>query len=127
MKQAFEALIGALASEDQLRASKLVLDLVAIQLHGQDLTDLWDIPDPMGTLASIMSKENRGPPEARLLWSSGKETLLACYHVGIYSDRVLIGQGNFIIMFNMNSLFEFKKMFKKISFRFKLYDMVYLP
>ena len=55
MKQAFEALIGALASEDQSRASKLVLDLVAIQLHGQDLTDLWDIPDPMGTLASILS------------------------------------------------------------------------
>ena len=95
MSQTFEALIGALAaSEDsQSKASKLVLDLVATQLHGQDLTDVWDIADPMETLASILEKSNRGPPEARLLWSSGKETLLACYHVGIYSDRELIGQG----------------------------------
>ena len=42
-----------------------------------------------------MANENRGEPEARLLWASGKETLLACYHVGIYSDKQLIGQGNF--------------------------------
>lgn len=92
MSQVFEALIGALASEDEFRASKLVLDLVATQLHGQDLTDLWDLPDPMGTLEAILTKENRGLPEARLLWSSGKETILACYHVGVYSDRELIGQ-----------------------------------
>ena len=108
MSQVFEALIGALASEDELRASKLVLDLVAIQLHGQDLTDLWDLADPMGTLEDILSKENRGLPEARLLWSSGKETILACYHVGVYSDREIIGQGttyNYIYL-NVKSVYE---------------------
>ena len=34
-----------------------------------------------------------GEPVSRLLWVSGKETILACYHVGIYSDKELIGQG----------------------------------
>jgi len=91
MATTFEAIIAAL--EDRGRAEKLVLDLLAIQLHGQDLTEIWDIADPMGVLASILKNEKRGEPEARLLWVSGKETLLACYHVGIYSDKELIGQG----------------------------------
>lgn len=95
MSQVFEAVIGALSERSLSSASKLVLDLVATQLHGQDLTDIWDIRDPMKTLSKIMAQENRGQPEARLLWSSGTETLLACYHVGIYSsnDKELIGQG----------------------------------
>merc|ERR1711874_346356 len=46
----------------------------------------------MSTLASVLSNEKRGEPEARLLWTSGKETLLACYHVGIHGDKQLIGQ-----------------------------------
>jgi len=96
LKKVFEAIIGALATSDKVegpsRASRLVLDLVATQLHGKDLTDIWDIPDPMKTLSTIMVNENRGEPEARLLWASGKESLLACYHVGIYSDQQLIGQ-----------------------------------
>ena len=95
MSQVFEAIIGAQASEDISRASSLVLDLVAVQLHGQDLTDIWDIKNPMATLSTILANENRGQPEARLLWASGKETILACFHVGIYSDKELIGQGQY--------------------------------
>jgi len=90
MATTFEAIIGAM--EDKERAQRLVLDLVAIQLQGEDLSEIWDIADPMSTLASVLSNEKRGEPEARLLWVSGKETLLACYHVGIYSDKELIGQ-----------------------------------
>ena len=86
LKKVFEAIIGALATSDKVegpsRASRLVLDLVATQLHGKDLTDIWDIPNPMKTLSTILVNENRGEPEARLLWASGKESLLACYHVG---------------------------------------------
>ena len=51
MKQVFEAIIGALATSNKdtgpSRASRLVLDLVATQLHGKDLTDIWDIQNPM--------------------------------------------------------------------------------
>ena len=49
LKKVFEAIIGALATSDKVegpsRASRLVLDLVATQLHGKDLTDIWDIPN----------------------------------------------------------------------------------
>lgn len=100
MRQVFEAVIGALSERSLSRAQQLVLDLVATQLHGQDLTDIWDIRDPMKTLSKIMAGENRGQPQARLLWSSGKETLLACYHVGIYSeDKELLGQGKVSFFF----------------------------
>ena len=97
MATTFEAIIGAM--EDKERAQRLVLDLVAIQLQGEDLSEIWDIADPMSTLASVLSNEKRGEPEARLLWVSGKETLLACYHVGIYSDKELIGQGKKTFLF----------------------------
>ena len=50
----------------------------------------------MKTLSTIMVNEKRGEPEARLLWASGKEYLLACYHVGIYFDRQLIGQDKYL-------------------------------
>ena len=37
------AIFGALASTQRPRAERLILDLVATQLHGKDLTDLWDV------------------------------------------------------------------------------------
>jgi len=92
MREVFEAVIGALTASDPSAASRLVLDLVATQLHGKDLTDVWNLKDPMTTLAKILENENRGEPESRLLWAGGKDTILACYHVGIYSDKELIGK-----------------------------------
>jgi hypothetical protein len=41
----------------------------------------------------VLKNSNKGEPVSRLLWTSAKETILACYHVGIYSDKELIGQG----------------------------------
>jgi hypothetical protein len=32
---------------------RFVLDLVAPQLHGLDLTDVWNLHDPMGYLAKV--------------------------------------------------------------------------
>jgi len=32
-------------------------------------------------------------PEARLIDHFGKDSVMACYYVGIYSDRVLLGKG----------------------------------
>ena len=52
----------------------------------------------MKTLSTIMVKEKRGEPEAWLLWDSGKESLFACYNLGIYFDRQLIGQGKYLFI-----------------------------
>ena len=53
----------------------------------------------------VLKNSNMGEPVSRLLWSSSKETILACYHVGIYSDKELIGQGTFNWYFPEPSVF----------------------
>ena len=92
------ALFGALSESPSAgpdRASRLVLDLVAKQLSSvRDVIALWPLDDPMATLAAVLRNEGRGEPEARLQWVSGRETMMACYHVGVYADKELIGQGD---------------------------------
>ena len=46
----------------------------------------------MGVLALLLLRRGRGPPEARLFWSSGPKSVLACHHVGIDSDKEIIGR-----------------------------------
>nr|KAG5704503.1 hypothetical protein BaRGS_003814 [Batillaria attramentaria] len=74
------------------RAEALVRDLVLAQLVGVDLSELWSVVNPMGLLMATLHAQGRGPPEPRLLWTAGKRTVMSVYHVGIYSDRRLIGQ-----------------------------------
>ncbi len=106
-KQTFYALVEALRlTEDSEETSsstspqpasrwrRFVVDLVAARLHGQDLSDVWDVSDPMGTLARILAQAGRGEPESRLLWESGVDSILGCTHIGVYSDKELIGQGD---------------------------------
>ena len=47
----------------------------------------------MAALATVLSNDGRGEPESRLLWAAGKDTMMACFHIGVYSDRELLGQG----------------------------------
>jgi len=90
--KAFKAVVGALAANDGVRAEKFILDLVAVQLVGKNIDDIWDIRSPMSILTTILDNEERGEPEARLLWRSGPSTLLSSFAVGIYSDKQLIGE-----------------------------------
>ncbi|TRY71079.1 hypothetical protein TCAL_01170 [Tigriopus californicus] len=90
----FRALVGVLVEsghEDQ--AKRFIYDLVVPQLHVQDINEIWDIKDPMRLLMTILKNEGKSEPESRLLWVSGLDTIMACYHVGIYVDKELIGQG----------------------------------
>ena len=47
----------------------------------------------MAALARVLANDGRGEPESRLLWAAGKDTMMACFHIGVYSDRELLGQG----------------------------------
>ena len=47
----------------------------------------------MAALARVLANDGRGEPESRLLWAAGKDTLMACFHIGVYSDKELVGQG----------------------------------
>lgn len=92
-QQVLRALVGALAEgSGEERAARFVVDLVAAQLHVQDINELWEIADPMAALARVLANDGRGEPESRLLWAAGKDTLMACFHIGVYSDKELVGQ-----------------------------------
>lgn len=99
-RRTFLAIVGALTescgagSQQMARVRRFIIDILACQLYTQDLNELWEIDNPMAVLMNILKNEGRAAPESRLLWLSGKDTILACYHVGIYSNKELIGQGN---------------------------------
>jgi len=98
MADTFRALVSALwqsgsqPETSQARTRKFVVDVVATQLDNQDLVEVWDVPDPVNTLVNLCRNQGMEEPESRLLWASGKGTIMACYHVGFYSGQELIGQ-----------------------------------
>ena len=71
--------------------------MLATQLHGVDILEVWDVRDPIEVVAKICRNLGMADPEVRLIWSSGKGTIMACYHVGFYSGEQLIGQGKSLI------------------------------
>lgn len=91
------AIVGALAEDSPIRATRLVIDLMGSQLHVQDINQLWDLEHPMKILTSVLENDQekwKGErPESRLIWVSGKDTMFACFHVGIYCNKEIIGQG----------------------------------
>ncbi len=54
MAEVLLALVAALnESCGAERTIRFILDLIAPQLHGLDLTDVWDLQNPMGYLAKV--------------------------------------------------------------------------
>ncbi|CAH8499565.1 unnamed protein product [Schistosoma turkestanicum] len=92
LTHAFMALVGALAKDKMERAHLFIRDFILARLSDIDLTELISIPDPLPLLQGILKSEGRGPPETRLLYQSSMNTVLACFEVGIYSDRQLVGE-----------------------------------
>lgn len=87
------AVVGALAKDQGKERAKLfVQDFIITQLKGKELSDLWDVVNPMGLLRNVLESQGREEPEPRLLWETGSETVVAAYVVGIYSNKQLIGQ-----------------------------------
>jgi len=94
LRTCLQALIGALGSTDQARASQLVIDLLASQLHGKELLEICDksLSDPMRVLRNILNNSQLPAPEPRLLFQTGPETILSSHQVGVYCNQELIGQ-----------------------------------
>ena len=89
---------------DLITDSMTINVLFAAQVHNiinpfycffdrQDINELWEMGDPMAALATVLANDGRGEPESRLLWAAGKDTMMACFHIGVYSDKELLGQG----------------------------------
>ncbi|XP_067933968.1 large ribosomal subunit protein mL44-like [Watersipora subatra] len=78
--------------EGQGKAECFVRDFLISQLVGEDLDDIYKLKDGMTQLEGVLAKLERGKPEPRLIDQFGQETLMACYYVGIYSDKQLLGK-----------------------------------
>lgn len=91
----FEAVVAALAAKNnEARAEKFVIDFVATQLQGRDMDEIIAFRDPMRVLRQVVENEghNGNDLTSRMLWTTGKATMLACYHIGLYVDGKLLGE-----------------------------------
>ena len=68
--------------------------MIVTQLYGKDVNEIWNPVNPVGILAEILAREGKAEPEFRLIRQAGHGTILAAYHVGVYSDKILIASGN---------------------------------
>jgi len=94
MSNSFKAVVAALEMSSGLeRARMFVQDLVLSQLHGKDINELWNPMDPLGILNNILKSNGMSGSELRLLRQAGANSLLAVYHVGVYSNKKLIASG----------------------------------
>merc|ERR1719508_380793 len=92
LAQTLQALIGALSHTDSTRADKFVTDIIATQIAGKDINEIWSLTDPMKTLTNILTSSGLPPPESRLLWQTGPATILSSHMVGVFCDKEIIGQ-----------------------------------
>lgn len=93
LANAFRAIVGALLkSSGEERAAHFVRDFVITQLQGKDVNEYWQIDDPWAMLTSFVEKEGVNV-EPRLIGEVGKNTMLACYRVGLYVDKKMVSSG----------------------------------
>uniref|UniRef100_A0AAG5CY57 Large ribosomal subunit protein mL44 n=2 Tax=Anopheles atroparvus TaxID=41427 RepID=A0AAG5CY57_ANOAO len=89
-----KAIVAALQrSSGEERCFLFVRDFICSALNQRDLYEYLNITDPLLMLQEYCKEKNLANPEPRLIGTLGKNTLLAAYNVGIYSDRKLLGKG----------------------------------
>ncbi|XP_077302076.1 mitochondrial ribosomal protein L44 [Arctopsyche grandis] len=89
----FKAVVGALIqSSGEERAGHFVRDFVITNLNRVDVNHLWEIQNPIEMLSEILQKSNK-VAEPRLIQAVGKNSILACYRVGIYVDKDMFCAG----------------------------------
>lgn len=92
--KSFKALVAALEkSSGEERARTFVHDFVLTQLYGKDVNELWNPTDPVGNLNTILNKNGLEEAEFRLIRKAGANSLLAVYHVAVYSDKTFVASG----------------------------------
>lgn len=79
-------------------AANFVRDFLIVKLAEKDLIEIWNPANPVEYLNDILHKQNKSPAEPRLIGQAGQNTLLAVYHVAMYSDKIFLGSGNFIYL-----------------------------
>lgn len=87
-----KALIGALLqSQNEKTAYLFVRDFIVTQLAGKDVNDYLQIKNYLEVLNDILKRDGKEECEPRILCETAVNTILANYHVGVYSNKQLIG------------------------------------
>lgn len=84
-------------SSGDSRAALFVRDFIITQIADKDLHQFWEPEEPIKLLSEILARDGIQSPEPRLIGSSGKNTILACFRVGLYTphNKQMIGLGKF--------------------------------
>jgi len=93
-----KSIIAALIeSSSDSRAALFVRDFILTQISDKDLHQIWEPKEPISLLSEILARDGIQSPEPRLIGCSGKNTILACFRVGLYTphDKQMIGLGKF--------------------------------
>ncbi|XP_054155229.1 39S ribosomal protein L44, mitochondrial-like, partial [Oppia nitens] len=86
------SIVGAIAEDNGVKkANNFVLDFILTYILNKDVLEIWQIPNPKFQLRNILNRQQLSEPEYRLLRESASGTIEACYVVGIYVDKQLIG------------------------------------
>lgn len=94
LASSLKAVIGALfESSGDARAYEFIRDFIITQLNQKDINELWQIDNPLELLKEICKDKKLAALEPRLISDLGKNTLLAAYQVGLYSNKQLLGSG----------------------------------
>ncbi|GFU28347.1 ribosomal protein L44, mitochondrial [Nephila pilipes] len=89
-----KAVIGSIATDSGIpRAENFVLDFICPQLIGKDVFEIWDLENPLDILNEILQRHGLEECEPRLIFESGRNSIEAIYHVGLYSNREYLGRG----------------------------------
>jgi large subunit ribosomal protein L44 len=90
-----KAVVGAILKEHgSKRMERFVIDLILTYLQDKDIFEIWDIPDSKATLNHILANESLPPFEPRLVRDTGRNTIQACFMVGLYVNQRHIGTGS---------------------------------
>lgn len=94
LASSLKAVIGALfESSGDARTYEFIRDFIITQLNQKDVNEYWQIDSPLELLKEICKDKKLATPEPRLISDLGKNTLLAAYQIGFYSNKQLIGSG----------------------------------
>lgn len=90
----FKAIVGALHEcQGVSRANLFIRDLVLTQLARKELCSFLTIENPVQVLNDILVRDGKEIGEPRIICKSASNTLEANYHIGIYSNKQLVGHG----------------------------------
>lgn len=75
-------------------------------MNGKEISDIWEPKDPYDYLMKLLKDNGIEDVEPRLCNESASNSILACFQVGIYSNKKLLGLGKeTVLLFNNRLLF----------------------